>query len=414
MKNETTDVLVIGAGPSGTVAASIVNKNGLKVKIVEKQKFPRFVIGESLLPRCMDNFAEAGFLEVLKKQGYQEKRGAIFLKGDKRCEFEFSEQFTKGWQWTWQIPRDHFDQVLADEVQKMGVPVEFETTVTGIKFNGSNSVTTVTDKQGNQKQIHARFVIDASGYGRVIPRLLNLNRPSSLPPRDTLFTHVKDVNRPAGPDSDRIVIVAHRQDVWIWIIPFSNGNTSVGFVGNPRFFEEFEGAPEEKLRAMLAAEHHTQNRFQNVKMLFDPITIAGYSISIKQLYGDGYVLTGNATEFLDPVFSSGVTFATESGAAAGKLASRQLKGTPVNWEKEYAEVILRGVEVFRSYVQGWYDGTVQKIFFASNPGQENKNMICSVLAGYVWDTNNPYVARHAQAIQTLAKVVEMQSAKPVV
>ncbi len=410
MERESTDVLVIGAGPSGTIAASLVNKSGLKVKIVDKEKFPRFVIGESLLPRCMDHFEEAGFLDVLKKQGYQEKQGAIFLKDDERCEFDFSEQFTKGWEWTWQIPRDHFDKVLADEVQKMGVPIDFETTVTNIAFNGSDSVTTVTDKEGNEKQIEARFIIDASGYGRVIPRLLDLNIPSTLPRRDTMFTQVKDVNRPTGHDSERIVIVAHRQDVWIWIIPFSNGNTSVGFVGNPDFFNEFEGTQEEKLRAMLDAEPHTKERFKNVEMNFEPVSIGGYSISVKQLYGDGYVLTGNATEFLDPVFSAGVTFATESGSAAAKLACRQLKGESVDWDKEYVDAILHGVAVFRTYIEGWYDGSVQKIFFADDPGQENKNKICSVLAGYVWDMDNPYVTKHDKAVKALSQVIDIQSA----
>ena len=410
MEREKTDILVIGAGPSGTIAASLVNKSGLKVRIVEKEKFPRFVIGESLLPRCMDHFEEAGFMDVIKKQGYQEKQGAIFLKGKERCEFEFSEQFTKGWEWTYQIPRDHFDKVLADEVQRMGVPIDFETTVTDIKFNGSDSVTTVVDKDGKEKQIEARFIIDASGYGRVIPRLFNLNVPSTLPRRDTLFTQVKDVNRPTGHDSQRIVIVAHRQDVWIWIIPFSNGNTSVGFVGNPKFFEEFEGTNEERLRAMLASEPHTRERFKDVEMRFEPVKIEGYSISVKQLYGDGYVLTGNATEFLDPVFSAGVTFATESGAAAGKLASRQLKGEKVNWDKEYVDVVLHGVAVFRTYIEGWYDGTVQKIFFAKDPGQENKNKICSVLAGYVWDMDNPYVTKHDKAVKALAEVIDIRSA----
>jgi len=410
MEREKTDILVIGAGPSGTIAASLVNKSGLKVRIVEKEKFPRFVIGESLLPRCMDHFEEAGFMDVIKKQGYQEKQGAIFLKGKERCEFEFSEQFTKGWEWTYQIPRDHFDKVLADEVQRMGVPIDFETTVTDIKFNGSDSVTTVVDKDGKEKQIEARFIIDASGYGRVIPRLFNLNVPSTLPRRDTLFTQVKDVNRPTGYDSQRIVIVAHRQDVWIWIIPFSNGNTSVGFVGNPKFFEEFEGTKEERLRAMLASEPHTRERFKDVEMRFEPVKIEGYSISVKQLYGDGYVLTGNATEFLDPVFSAGVTFATESGAAAGKLASRQLKGEKVNWDKEYVDVVLHGVAVFRTYIEGWYDGTVQKIFFAKDPGQENKNKICSVLAGYVWDMDNPYVTKHDKAVKALAEVIDIRSA----
>src|SRR5690349_20919490 len=146
MNTEKVDVLVIGAGPSGTVAASIINKAGYKVRIVEKQKFPRFVIGESLLPRCMEALEEAGFLEAVKKSGFQQKYGAKFVKNGQICDYSFSDQFTEGWSWTWQLPRAEFDKILADEVEKMGVPVNYETTVTGITFNGSDSVTEVVDK----------------------------------------------------------------------------------------------------------------------------------------------------------------------------------------------------------------------------------------------------------------------------
>src|SRR5450432_1097519 len=153
MNTEKVDVLVIGAGPAGTVAASIINKAGFKVKIVEKQKFPRFVIGESLLPRCMEALEEAGFLDVVKEKGFQEKFGAKFVKNGKTCDYFFADQFTPGWTWTWQVPRAEFDQTLADTVEKMGVPVDYETTVTAIAFNGSDSITTVIDKNGEPAQI---------------------------------------------------------------------------------------------------------------------------------------------------------------------------------------------------------------------------------------------------------------------
>src|SRR5450432_3143055 len=169
MTIQTTDVLVIGAGPAGTVAASIVNKSGYKVRIVEKMKFPRFVIGESLLPRCMEALEEAGFLDAVKEKKFQEKGGAKFVKNGKICDYQFSRRFTKGWGWTWQVPRAEFDKTLADTVEKMGVPVHYESTVTSIDFNGSDSVTTVTDAEGQASQIKARFIIDGSGYGRVIP-----------------------------------------------------------------------------------------------------------------------------------------------------------------------------------------------------------------------------------------------------
>lgn len=408
MTREQVDVLVIGAGPSGTVAASMVNKGGYKVKIVEKLKFPRFVIGESLLPRCMEPLEEAGFLDAIKKKGFQEKYGAKFVQDGRICDFNFSECFTEGWTWTWQVPRAEFDQLLAKEVQRMGVPIDFETGVTDIKFNGTDSVTTVEDASGNKKEISARFIIDASGYGRVIPKLFKLDKPSNLPPRQTLFTHIKDVNRDSSDEPNRITIIMHQKDIWIWIIPFSNGITSVGFVGSPYWFENFKGSPEEKLRAMINSNEDIRERLNKCEFLFEPKTIGGWSMSTERFYGDGFVLTGNVTEFLDPVFSSGVTLATISGHKAAKLVCKQLNGEKVSWQKDYTEYMMQGVNTFRSYVMGWYDGTLQDIFFAKKPNLAIQKQICSVLAGYVWDVNNPYVKNHERALKALAQVLKLE------
>lgn len=403
MNTAQVDILVVGAGPSGSMAAAIANKSGLTVKIIEKTKFPRFVVGESLLARCMDHFEEAEVLEELKKHNFQVKNGAIFLKGEQRCEFNFSEQFTKGKEWTWQVPRDKFDKVIADKVESMGVAIDYESEVIDIQFNGTDSTTIVKDKRGVEKKIEAKFIIDASGYGRVIPKLLDLNYPSTQPNRSTIFTHFKDLNRPNTEDSNKVVAISHNPDVWIWVIPFSNGNTSCGFVGNPDYLEKYKGTPTERLKSLINNEPLLQARFQNADMIFEPLMISAYSIAVKQLHGPGYVLTGNSTEFLDPIFSSGVTFATESGILAGKLASKQLKGKEVNWDLEYSTPILNGVEVFRTYVDAWYDGSLHKIFFSDDIEERIKKQICSVLAGYVWDKSNPFAARHKQSVSNLAR-----------
>ena len=411
MKKETTDVLVIGAGPAGTIAASLINKQGFKVKIVEKEKFPRFVIGESLLPRVMDHLDEAGFLDAVKKAGFQQKFGAKFVRGNEICDFNFEQQFTKGWTWTWQVPRGEFDLILANEVQKMGVPVDFETTVTNIKFDGTNSTTTVVDKQGNTSEIDAKFIVDASGYGRVIPRMFGLDEPSNLGVRKTHFTHFKDLKRPPGIDGNRITVVVHQQRTWIWIIPFSNGITSVGFVSSPEFFLDHPENPTERMKSVIASDATTAERFKDAEMMFEPKTIEGYSISTKTLYGDGFALVGNATEFLDPVFSSGVTFAMESGNKAGKLTCEFLKGNNPDWQKEYTDYMMQGINTFRTYVNGWYSGDLHEIFFAEEPEEDIKRKICSVLAGYVWDMENPYVNKHERAVRALADVLKSKKAK---
>ena len=118
--------------------------------------------------------------------------------------------------------------------------------------------------------------------------------------------------------------------------------------------------------------------------------LESWSTTTDKFYGDGFVLTGNVTEFLDPIFSSGVTLATVSSQTAAHLVIKKLKGEAVDWEKEYMEPVMQGVNTFRTYVEAWYDGTLDTIFFADNPVQEIKNKICSVLAGYVWDTRQRF------------------------
>ncbi|MBK9525177.1 MAG: tryptophan 7-halogenase [Bacteroidetes bacterium] len=410
MNTENVDVLVIGAGPSGTIAASIVNKAGFKVKIVEKMKFPRFVIGESLLPRCMEALEEAGFLDAVKVKGFQEKFGAKFVRNGEICDFNFSSQFTKGWNWTWQVPRAEFDKTLADTVESMGVPIDYETTVTAIEFSKQGSTTTVIDKDGKTKFIQARFIIDGSGYGRVIPKLFNLEKQSNLIPRKALFTHMKDLNRSMADEPNRITIVVHEPGIWIWVIPFSNGLTSLGFVGEPEFFNKVSGTPEQQLRALIQSQPEIAKRFENAEMAFDPRVLESWSATTDKFYGDGFVLTGNVTEFLDPVFSSGVTLASVSSQLAAHLVIRKLNGEDVDWASEYQQKMMNGVNTFRSYVMGWYDGTLDIIFFADKQDPLIKNQICSVLAGYVWDENNPYVANHEKALQRLARVITLEKA----
>lgn len=405
MRQEKVDVLVIGAGPAGCIASSIINKQGLRVKIVEREKFPRFVIGESLLPRVMDHLEETGLLAAVEKAGFQKKFGAKFVRNGEVCDFDFSTQFSKGWNWTWQVPRAQFDQILAEGVAKQGVDVEYETTVTNIVFEGTNSLTTVQEKNGTTKNIEARFIVDASGYGRVIPRMFNLDKPSNFEPRKTHFVHFKDLKRPGGNDGNRITAVVHEPRTWIWIIPFSNGTTSVGFVADPPFYEGISTDPVTRMKTIIAKDETTRERFADAEMIFEPRSIEGYAISTKQLYGDGFVLCGNATEFLDPIFSSGVTFAMESGSKAGKLVIDFLNNKSVDWQKHYTDHMMQGINTFRSYVAAWYEGDLHEIFFSENPDPEFKRQICSVLAGYVWDLENPFVKKHDKILKTLAQVL---------
>ncbi len=404
-----TDVLVIGAGPAGSISAAMIRRAGFDVVCVEREKFPRFVIGESLLPRCMEVLEDAGFLEAVKSMNFQEKSGAKFLRGDSVSDFNFTEQYTPGWNWTWQVPRVDFDQVLANEAQRIGVPIHFETTVTRITFNDDeSSLTEVVHRDGTKQTIQARFIVDASGYGRVIPRLFNLEKPSSLDPRKALFAHVHDRKRRNFDEPNRIIVVLYEPGVWVWLIPFSTGKTSLGFVGDFNFFDKLSGSPSEQFKTLINAHPYLRERFGDTEFDFEPRTLEAWSASTETFFGNGFVLTGNVTEFLDPIFSSGVMFATVSSHLASKLVIRKLKGENVNWDEEYSAVIRQGVDTFRTYVMAWYDGTLEKIFFAEEQDAEVKKQICSVLAGYVWDQNNPFVKDHERSLRRLAKLINIR------
>jgi flavin-dependent dehydrogenase len=404
MKTEV-DVLIIGAGPSGTAAASLLQKEGFRLLMVEKQHFPRFVIGESLLPYCMNLLDEAGLLECVEKQGFMQKNGAVFRQGDTMCNFDFSAQFTAGWKYTYQVPRAEFDKVLADTVAARGVEIRYGCEVTGVAFRDGQATVTLDHGAGGRHTVTAKFVLDCSGYGRVLPRLLNLEQPSELPVRDALFTHVTGDARPDGREEGKIWICMHPQDAWIWIIPFSDGRTSVGVVAKPEFFAQFPGDAEQCLRGAIASDPVASRRLENVKYLFPPQRISGYSCGVKQLCGEGYALVGNATEFLDPIFSSGVTLALASAVQAARVLARQLHGEVVDWRRDYAEYVMHGVDTFRAYVLAWYDGSLPEIFFnaQSNPGIMRQ--VCSVLAGYVWDKSNPYVVQPQRALPLLSQIV---------
>lgn len=403
------DVLIIGAGPAGSSAAALLHKQGFKLLVVEKQIFPRFVIGESLLPHCMDLLKEADLLDAVEAQNFIHKCGAVFLRGDETCNFDFSDQFTAGWKYTFQVPRADFDKTLADAVAARGVEILYGHGVTAISFNDNGTAVTIEPPDKIARIISARFVLDCSGYGRVLPRLLDLEKPTTFPTREALFTHVTGDQRPAGREGGKIWACIHSAGAWVWIIPFSNGKTSTGVVATPEFFARYPGESDAQLRNILMADPNIAARLGKMEFAMPARRITGYACGIKKLHGEHFALAGNATEFLDPIFSSGVTLALASANRAAKTIARQLHGEKVDWQTDYADHVMQGINTFRAYVLAWYDGTLPDIFFAAKSNPDIMRQICSVLAGYVWDKSNPYVAQPERALPLLAQIVKMKN-----
>ncbi|WP_052154918.1 NAD(P)/FAD-dependent oxidoreductase [Aliiglaciecola lipolytica] len=401
------DIVVIGAGPAGAVSSALLNKKGYRVLVIEKQHFPRFSIGESLLPQCMTYLEQAGMLDAVEKATFQYKNGAAFCRGNEYEYFDFREKFTPGWGTTFQVQRDCFDKILADESAKQGVDFRFGHALTACEMNDQQRLLTVETESGATYQVQAKFVLDASGFGRVLPKLLNLEKPSTLGTRKSIFTHIKDNITLPHYDRNKILITVHPQysEVWFWLIPFSNGRASVGVVAPPEVLENMQGSPGECLQQLISQAGMLADFLANAEYDSEVRTLGSYSCDVTSLYGENYALLGNAGEFLDPIFSSGVTIALTSASLAAETVHKQLSGLQPDWETEYSQKLKVGVKTFKEFVEGWYDQRFQKVVFSKQKSDNITRMISSILAGYAWDSENPYV-QNPRRLTTLAQICQ--------
>ena len=399
--NKDYDVFIIGGGPAGAIAGAKLVQAGFKVKLVEKMVFPRFVIGESLLPRCNQLLEQANMLECIKKLDFQLKPGVAFQTENELEVVHFEQNLGEAFNSSFQVKREVFDHELLLDAEKKGVEVEFESEV--IAFDPEACVVTIKIKSGILVQYQVKKVIDASGYGRVLPRLLKLDKPSEQSVRKAIFCRMTgDVRpEPSGKDGYIFIDIHDNNQAWIWNIPFNDGVTSTGIVCDEAYFQQFNLSEAEFFDMIIEKNPTASKRYKNAIKINEIGFINGYSASITKLFDKNFVLVGNASEFLDPIFSSGVTLALESGVKAAELIIDELNEKHVNWQIEYADYMMVGINVFREYVNAWYDGRLQVILFNQDKGESVVRSVVSVLSGYVWNEDNVFVSNPKKMMDTL-------------
>jgi flavin-dependent dehydrogenase len=408
MRDEHVDVAIIGAGPAGAVAAALLRRKGRSVLVLERQHFPRFSIGESLLPQSMAYLEEAGMLQAVVEAGFQYKNGAQFVWRDQATSYDFRDKHSPGWGTTFQVERAKFDHLLIQCAAQQGAEVRFGHTVLAM-HPGDAPVLEVEDESAQRYDVHARFVLDASGFGRVLPRLLNLEAPTGLPTRAAIFSHVRDGLALDEFDRNKICVATHpeHRDVWFWMIPLAEGRSSVGCVADAAFHDIPEAEREARLRTLIREEPTLNRLIGDAPFLMPVRQIGGYSANVERLHGDGYALLGNAGEFLDPVFSSGVTIALRSAHQAVGVLERKLSGESVDWHAEYDVPLRKGIDTFRAFVERWYTGELQDIIYYPRQTAMIRRMISAVLAGYAWDESNPYVADPVRRLNALYEACKL-------
>ncbi|MEM8960878.1 MAG: NAD(P)/FAD-dependent oxidoreductase [Acidobacteriota bacterium] len=363
MLRKTVDVLVIGGGPAGSTAATVLADAGLSVLLCERERFPRFHIGESLLPYNVPLFERLGVWEKLLEHGFQRKWGAhfVFETAGSTMQLDFSRSLDRHLPMALQVRRAEFDTILLEHAASRGVEVWQEAPVLAARTDDHGRVIGAeVERDGERLAIHARAVVDASGRDVLVGKQLGLRRRDPALRQAAMFTHVRHATMDLGRDGGDILIAAGTYG-WFWMIPLDRETTSVGCVFPGRQWREHEGDVESFFAAQVAASPEVSRRMATAERIAPIRPTADFSYRLQRFGGDGWVAVGDAAAFLDPVFSSGVLIATVTGERAARTVARTLarKATVTTSDLASYERFARlGLDRFRRYILGFYDPAV--------------------------------------------------------
>jgi flavin-dependent dehydrogenase len=423
---EAFDVVVVGGGPAGATVAGRLRQRGRSVVVLERDRFPRFHIGESLLPASASVLKALGLEEELDAR-FVRKYGARFLDDEKgpggadgsTARYQFEEAFPPATPYAWQVPRSEFDALLLDRARALGADVREGCRVTEVLLAQGHAVgVSYLDATGTSRRVDAKVVVDATGREGLLTRARARTRIPGLD-KTAIFTHVEGGHRNEGRDAGQIelTILAGRDDAgavpgWAWFIPFKDGRASVGFVlssnvvgkraaelpslasdvGPARTAAPGGDRLEALFQAEVARSPWMSHLLRDTRRSGPVRAAADYSFRVDRLAGDGWVAIGDAAGFLDPLFSTGAHLAMGGGerAAAAIDAALASGDTSAKAFEGFERTMRTAADLFLGAVQSFYRGELRALLFAPDQRAILRKLITSMLAGDVFhDQDDP-------------------------
>lgn len=382
------DVLVIGGGPAGSTAAALLAQNGWHVVLLEKDRHPRFHIGESLLPNNLPLFERLGVKQDVEKIGVV-KPGAQFVSDtDGRSEtFYFNEAINTTNPYAYQVRRAEFDHLLLRNCVAKGAEVHEQTRVTQVEFRpGDNAVVTARNMAGADYSWETRYVVDASGRNTFLANAFGIKARNPQHNSAAVFGHFAGAERLPGIDEGNISLYWFDHG-WFWMIPLKDDAMSVGAVCWPYYMKSRKTGVEEFLMDTIALCPGVAQRLQHAKLISPATATGNYSYQAQYASGERFILVGDAFAFVDPVFSSGVLLAMNSAFLGAEVVHDCLANKRVSKRRlrKYDRSLRRGVKTFSWFIYRVTTPAMRHMFM--NPGNPfgSKEGLITLLAGDIFD-----------------------------
>jgi len=383
------DVIIIGGGPAGTTAATELVRRGHKVQLFEKSRHPRFHIGESLLPMNIPILERLGVLEEVDRIGVR-KPAADFPADNERGfnVFDFSKSLERLPGYAYQVKREQFDEILFRNAQRAGVSTYENTEVVRASTTADSASVTVRDAAGATREVRGRYLIDASGRDTFLGSSLKLKKRHARHRSAAIFAHFTGVERRAEPWTGNISIYRFRIGAgqgWIWLIPLSEGITSIGAVLLPELMKQRKGSVEEFLMQILHSVPALKARMVNARLHGNLEATGNYSYECREHTGPRWIMAGDSAAFLDPVFSSGVYLAMHSATNAAGLVDRVLQGARERpLQRAYEREIRAGLKEFTWFIVRFTTPALAWLFANPRNVMRVEEAMVSMLSGHVF------------------------------
>jgi geranylgeranyl reductase family protein len=378
------DVIVIGGGPSGSTVAARLAQRGRRVLLLEKEHFPRFHIGESLLPCSMPLLEQLGAMPAVAAHGFLVKYAAEFVTGDGAMtrRYAFADGLIAGAPSAFEVDRAEFDQLLLQNAARLGVEVREGTAVTSFEIQHDGVSVTARSDDGSEAALSAQMLIDATGQSSFVAGRLGMREMDTSLKNFAVFSHFEGAERHEGKREGDISVVLVPGGWW-WVIPLADGRTSVGQVG-PRTLLGGRKPDEAYFHDQIAATPYLARRLKSATRIAPVRTISDYSYVSKRLAGDRFVLVGDAGAFIDPVFSTGVYLGMVGAFKAAEAVDAALASQRFS-RREFAAYeawVRKQVEAYKKFVKGFYRPEFVELLMAPSDFLDLRAAITSLLAGF--------------------------------